>query len=336
MISFIWPRSANNFLSGIGGSESYTIGQTRELNARGIDAQVVTLKSDDDGDLPQIPRVPFLPLSKEETAKLEIPIFVLEPQLLKTRHPSYVILHCPPPPLERGEHDFYVKGVEGRKVIVSSQYAAQLWADDLGIRRSEIGVAYPFADSVFAKQPRQKKSSKKKRVLLASRLHPDKGIYTFLAALHFTYILPPDEFEFDVVMAATDTPEGKIIEPMLKVHPYLNLLPPAVGPGEVAKMMARYDIVLMPSNAQFYHETFGMNSVEAQHAGCRVVASRDGGLVETDCGGVTFVEPDNPYELARGIATAAGLPPLTDEQRRRASTMYTVKQSVDQLLNILK
>jgi len=336
MISFIWPRPADNFLSGIGGSESYTIGQTRELNARGIKAQIVTLKGGNDVDLTAIPGVPFLPLTKEEIAELETPVFVLEPQVIKTKHPSYVILHCPPPPVERGEHEFYLEGVKGRKIIVSSRYASKLWASDLGVDEKEIGIAYPFADEAFARQPRLKSHGKKTRVLFASRLHPDKGIYTFLAALHFTYILPQDSFEFHVVTAASDTPEGKVIESMLRAHPYLTLHPPAKGPAKVAEMMSEYDIILMPSNAQFYHETFGMNSVEAQHAGCRVVASRDGGLVETDCGGVTFVEPDNPYELARGIAKAASLPPLTVAERKRAAAMYTVGQSVDQLLHILK
>ncbi len=55
--------------------------------------------------------------------------------------------------------------------------------------------------------------------------------------------------------------------------------------------MARHDIVVMPSNSQYWHETFGIVSIEAQHSGCRVVASDDGGLPETDCGGVVLVTP---------------------------------------------
>lgn len=43
--------------------------------------------------------------------------------------------------------------------------------------------------------------------------------------------------------------------------------------------------VVMPSNSHYWHETFGIVSVEAQHAGCRVIASDDGGLPVTDCGG---------------------------------------------------
>ena len=66
----------------------------------------------------------------------------------------------------------------------------------------------------------------------------------------------------------------------------------------MAALMGENDIDLMPSNGQYWHETFGIVSVEAQHAGCRVVASNDGGLLETDCGAVTFVESDNAEALA--------------------------------------
>ncbi len=53
----------------------------------------------------------------------------------------------------------------------------------------------------------------------------------------------------------------------------------------MAALIASYDIVVLPSNSQYWHETFGIISIEAQlSSGCRVVASDDGGLPETDCG----------------------------------------------------
>lgn len=63
-------------------------------------------------------------------------------------------------------------------------------------------------------------------------------------------------------------------------------------------LMARHDIVVMPSNSQYWHETFGIVSIEAQHSGCRVVTSDDGGLPETDCDGIVLVSPDNAEALA--------------------------------------
>ena len=82
-------------------------------------------------------------------------------------------------------------------------------------------------------------------------------------------------------------------------------------PAAMAALMARHDIVVIPSNSQYWHETFGIVSIEAQHAGCRVVASDDGGLPETDCGAVTLVRPDNAEALAWGIIKAADSGPVS-------------------------
>ena len=99
--------------------------------------------------------------------------------------------------------------------------------------------------------------------------------------------------------------------------------------------MAEHDIVLMPSNSQYWHETFGIVSIEAQHAGCRVVASDDGGLPETDCGALTLVEPDNAEALAWGIREAIAAGPMPASGRQAAAGRFTVGQSVDALLDIL-
>jgi glycosyltransferase involved in cell wall biosynthesis len=103
----------------------------------------------------------------------------------------------------------------------------------------------------------------------------------------------------------------------------------------MAGLMAEHDIVVMPSNGQYWHETFGIVSIEAQHAGCRVVASDDGGLPETDCGDVIFVHPDNSEALALGIRTVIAEGPLPSSQRQAAAAEFTVEQSVNRLLEVL-
>ena len=105
-------------------------------------------------------------------------------------------------------------------------------------------------------------------------------------------------------------------------------------PARMAALMARHDIVVMPSNSQYWHETFGIVSIEAQHSGCRVVASDDGGLPETDCGGVVLVRPDNAEALAWGIREAVDSGPLSPTARRGAGMRFTVGQSVDALLEV--
>jgi D-inositol-3-phosphate glycosyltransferase len=102
----------------------------------------------------------------------------------------------------------------------------------------------------------------------------------------------------------------------------------------MAALMSGYDIVVMPSNSQYWHETFGIVSIEAQHSGCRVIASDDGGLPETDCGGLVLVRPDNAEALAWGIREAVDSGPLAAAVRQAAGLRFTVGQSVDTLLNI--
>jgi hypothetical protein len=76
-----------------------------------------------------------------------------------------------------------------------------------------------------------------------------------------------------------------------------------------------------------------MLSIEAQHSGCRVIASNDGGLPETDCG-VVLVRPDNAEALAWGIREAMDSGPLSPAARQDAGMRFTVGQSVDTLLNV--
>ena len=103
----------------------------------------------------------------------------------------------------------------------------------------------------------------------------------------------------------------------------------------MAELLASTDIVVMPSSTTWWDEMFGILSIEAQHAGCRVVASNGGGLPETDCGGLILIEPENPRALEQGILDAAEIGRLSDEQRKAASQRFTVEESVNKLLHVI-
>jgi glycosyltransferase involved in cell wall biosynthesis len=103
----------------------------------------------------------------------------------------------------------------------------------------------------------------------------------------------------------------------------------------MSALMGEHDIVVMPSTSQYWHETFGIVSIEAQHSGCRVVASDDGGLPETDCGALLLVTPDDAEALAWGIRAAVELGPVAPAVRRSAGARFTVAESVDELLRVL-
>ena len=279
--------------------------------------------------------VPFLSLpSLAGVSELDSTvIFVNEPHPVPTRHPAFLILHNPPPIRER-EKAFAIEGTRERVLIATSQYAAALWSGYLDVDVSTISVVYPFAEPCFATQFRPQNETGQTRVLFAGRLSPEKGIYTLLETLHIDIIDQDPALTFTATTAGADKRQGKIIERLLGEHPGISLVTTCKTPARMAALMASHDIVVMPSNSQYWHETFGIVSIEAQHAGCRVIASDDGGLPETDCGGVMLVRPDNAEALAWGIREAMDSGPLSPAARQDAGTKFTVAQSVDSLLKV--
>jgi D-inositol-3-phosphate glycosyltransferase len=334
LISFIWSPG-NRLPAGTGGSENYTIGQVRELTRRGIAAQVVTVGLGIDDGRDGFTGVPFLSLpTLAGISDLGgTVVFVNDSHPVQTRQPAFLILHNPPPIRER-QRATAVEGTREHALIVTSQYAAALWAEYLDVDIATINVVYPFAEPSFAVQPRPSSEAGMTRVLFAGRLSPEKGIYTLLETLHIDIIEQDPRLTFTATTAGADKPQGKIIEQLLRAHPGISVVTSCKTPSMMAALMSRHDIVVMPSNSQYWHETFGIVSIEAQHSGCRVVASHDGGLPETDCGGVVLISPDNAEALAWGIREAVRSGPLSASTRRDAGAMFTVEQSVDALLKV--
>ena len=334
LISFIWSPGSP-LPAGTGGSENYTIGQVRELKRRGIPTQVVTVGLGANDGRADFVGIPFLSLrTLGEVGDLDgTVVFVNEPHPVPTRQPAFLILHNPPPIREQ-QRAFAVEGTRDRVLIVTSRYAAALWSTYLDVDVSTISVVYPFAEPCFAAQSRTGNATGTTRVLFAGRLSPEKGIYTLLETLHIDVIDQDRELTFTATTAGADKPQGKIIERILRRHPGISVVTTRKTPGAMAALMADHDIVVMPSNSQYWHETFGIVSIEAQHSGCRVIASDDGGLPETDCGGVVLVTPDDAEALAWGIRDAIASGPLPPAVRQDAGTRFTVEQSVDALLAV--
>ena len=337
MISFVWSPG-ERLTAGTGGSENYTVGQVRELNRRGIDARVVTIGCGQDDGRSQFDDVPFLAVDTVAglTRLDDTLVFVSEAPPVPTRHPAYQILHVPPP-LRRAAQDSVMEGTRDRTLIATSRYAAGLWADFLDVSLETVHVVHPFAEPAFAVHPRVDGPSGVTRVLYAGRLTPEKGIYTLLAMLHNDLLTgDPTGFSYTVTTAGADRPQGAIIRGMLAVHPGVDVVAARRTPESMAALMSRHDVVLMPSNSQYWHETFGIVSVEAQHAGCRVVASDDGGLPETDCGALVLVTPDDAEALAQGLLAARRLGPAGQATRQTAARAFTAAASVDRLLAVLQ
>jgi len=335
MISFVWSAK-NKFWAGRGGSENYTAGQMRELQRRGIPTRLITIGLGEDDGRDGFPDLNFLALdTKEELAALDDTlVYVTYPLDVDTKRQSYAILHCPMQTCARPDPLFDLHGIDKTHILAPSKFAAKLWGTTLRMRPSRIPAVYPFAEPCFSEVERPERTDAKIKILFAGRLTPDKGIYTLLSALHMEGMQNMD-YELTVTDAASDSSDGQLILPMLQANPLVNVIPARRTPQEMATLVAAHDIVLMPSSNIFWQEIFGIVSVEAQHAGSRVVASNAGGIPETDCGGLILVKPDDPQALASGIAKAAYLGPLTAAERMYACTKFTAAQSVDKLLAIM-
>ena len=128
MISFVW--SPGDVLpAGTGGSENYTTGQVRELNRRGVPAQVVTVGLGEADGREQFTDVPFLSLARlSDVSELDdTVVFVNDISAVATRNQSFRILHIPPPLRDR-HRAAALESVQDRILIATSRYSARLWS----------------------------------------------------------------------------------------------------------------------------------------------------------------------------------------------------------------
>jgi glycosyltransferase involved in cell wall biosynthesis len=318
-------------LAGTGGSETYTAGQIRELLRRGIPAQVVTVGHGLKDGRKDFSDIPFLALDEaSEISKLPgTVVFVNRTYPFATKHKAAVILHCVIP--RQSDRHIHKAEVAGKTIIATSIYSGQQWALYLDVPYSRIHIVLPFADPIFGNVKRSK-AAKKTRILYAGRLHPHKGIYTVLEMMHEREMLN-NGFVVSLVTAGQHVETGRIIARMLQGYPYARLVPAQKTVLDMAHLLAQTDILLMPS---VFAEPFGMLSIEAQHLGCRVVASNIGGLPETNCGLLTLIEPRDPRALVVGIEQAVALGPATKKERDQAKLDFTLTASVDALLRALR
>lgn len=329
MISFIWPPG-EPMLAGTGGSETYTAGHVRELLRRGIDAQIVTVghgKKDGRQDFKDIPFV-ALPDASGISDLPGIVVFVNKSYPVPTKNKATIIFHCSIP--KKSDRERYKTFAEGKTLVATSVYSGQQWALYLGVPYSKINIVLPFADPIYGNIKRSK-PIKKTRILFAGRLHPEKGIYTLLEMMHQTD-MRHNGFTTSIVQAGLHVEVGREIARMLKNYPYAKLISAQKTVSSMAQLLAKTDILLVPS---VFAEPFGMLSVEAQHAGCRVIASNVGGLPETNCGLLTLVEPRSPLALLTGIKQAVALGPITKKERDDGIEKFTLGESVDALMKVI-
>ncbi|HSX35648.1 MAG TPA: glycosyltransferase family 4 protein [Patescibacteria group bacterium] len=339
MLSFVWSDPLPLY-SGRGGTETFTIGHIRELLRRGIPAQVLSYGLGVHDGREFFPDIPFHSIDSlsDLSDRDETIIFVGIPRKVPTKRQSFVFFHYPAL-AQHGSRRDYIRNVGKSKIITNSRFIRSYWADYLNTKERDIHVVYPFADPAFAAVKRKKIPARVTKVLFAARLSPEKGIYTLLEALHHPvadHQSPIDKkFTFTVTNAGNQTIHGSVIEGLLKNHPWVDVVSAKHSPEEMAELFSQYSVVVAPSNATYWHESFCMVSVEAQHAGCRVVATNADGLPESNCGEMIFFPPGDSFALSRALQKAAKLGALTANERAEAVKHFTLRESVDAFLAII-
>jgi len=265
LISFVWTPG-EPLPAGTGGSENYTIGHVRELNRRGVAAQVVTVGLGTVDGRDEFVDIPFQSLGTPEGVSdlAGTVVFVTDFPDIATRHPAYQILHVPPP-LREDERRRTASATRNRGLIATSRFAARLWSTFLDVDIDTVAVVYPFAEPGFGLVERPAGDPLARRILYAGRLSPEKGIYTLLAMLHSDLIDQDVRLAFTATAAGADKPQGRIIQRLVEAHPGIQLVSARKAPHAMATLMAEHDIVVMPSNSQYWHETFGIVSIEGAY-----------------------------------------------------------------------
>lgn len=152
------------------------------------------------------------------------------------------------------------------------------------------------------------------RVLYVGRLDKQKGIDVLCRAMSSLQ----GHSHAVVVGAAVLADEGQGTAPANVTHVGWQ------GPGQVADLMARAQVLVVPSR----WEGFGLVAAEGMRAGLAVVASAVGGLAEIVVDGETghVIAPDQPQALADALRRhdAQAWQAMGEEGRRRFEHHFTM------------
>jgi glycosyltransferase involved in cell wall biosynthesis len=166
------------------------------------------------------------------------------------------------------------------------------------------------------------------RVLLSvARLTRQKGIDVAIGALP---LLPEDT----VLVVLGDGPERSALQALAEQLGVANRVFLLGRVPDVSAWLRRAVVLVHPAR----WEGFGLGVLEAMLAGLPVVASRVSSLPELVVGGETgvLVQPDEPAELAAGIAKALERPELGAAGRERAAREFSVARMADRTVALYR
>lgn len=237
--------------------------------------------------------------------------------------PTLHLLHNWPDAWEVGESPIGPLVGSAAAAAVSGELAAVV-AAALGRDRDSVAVVPPFAGDAFS---RVHPDPRPGLVLAPSRLLAKKGVRELAAAsaqpaLHGRLVLVTDFLS----PWPRPTYEHRALRAVVAGAPRCRLVPPPPSREEMAVLVSRAEVVVVPSTRP---EGLGLAAVEAQAAGVPVVTSGLGGLAGATLPPGRVVDPRDPRLLAEAIVEVAGTGRdarlgLADRAQRRWSAERSV------------
>ncbi|WP_293694420.1 glycosyltransferase [uncultured Agrococcus sp.] len=171
----------------------------------------------------------------------------------------------------------------------------------LGASPECVFIVPPGVDAELFHPQRRPLGSVKRRIVVAGRLHPLKGVDLAIRALAEI----PERQRPELIVVGSPPPDGaEYAESLVALCRELRVEADVRFVGAktrvpLAEELRTADVVLMPSHS----ETFGLVSLEAAASGVPVVAYRSGGLQESVLDGRTglLVDSRDPADWASAI-----------------------------------
>jgi glycogen synthase len=165
-------------------------------------------------------------------------------------------------------------------------------------------IPNPYDDNLFAYDGKPKS----KTLLFVGRLSSVKGCETLIRALHIVVRYVKDA-SLTVVGEGPEKLRLETISADLGLKKNVSFVGAKSG-KELASIMRDHRIMVVPS---LYKEPFGIVAIEGLASGCRLIVSRNGGLVDAIGPHALTFENGNIEELAACVLKALGEPPCCEK-----------------------
>ncbi|MFC7202651.1 glycosyltransferase family 4 protein [Haloferax namakaokahaiae] len=211
-------------------------------------------------------------------------------------------------------------------IVTVSRFSKNEILTVLDLPEDQVHVIYNGIDNRYFRGNSTKINLPDKYLLFVGSLNPRKNISGLLQA----YEKVQSEREIELVLIGPsnkDIFQDLEIQPIPGVHRcgYLDAL-------EVKYAYENAEALVFPS----YYEGFGLPPVESLACGTPVVAGNRGALPEVLDEAATFVDPDSPSNIAKGITEVLDSSTINKSRLKRQAQKYTWESVAKRLISVIE